>query len=680
MLENQVFEWNGQTYRLLKQLENSACLYPLSGKTVRELKTVSLQQINAAEENGEIQFIEDPYLALRSKVVDGKAKEKADANYALIADLVNESTLFDGPHERAALVQQASGGDPVLKRKIYRLLNTYWLKGQVPNALTPEYGKRTREATYKKKPGRRNAEGPQGTLISEEIRAMFDVVCRKHLLAGEKESVAGAYRLFLSAFREAKPDEQAPSLKQFRYYFDTRFSQAEKSKGRHSKIGWAKDARSLTGTAKGITAGIGDCYEIDSTTANQSLVSEADPSIVVDRPTIWSVVDRASGLIVGIHVTLEPPSLQGALDALYNAFMPKKAYCAKFGIDIEEEDWPASGLPNTVISDNAELLSNKIKPILESFGVWFENAASYRADSKGTVESSLGRLQELARPILPKTVNEIKKKKAGGGDLRLNSKLTLREYTAVMILMVLIRNKHLLETTPPGFPISRNCSPIACWQWAREVKTFCCLRSPNCTPEQLRLDLLVKRPVTVSEDGLCCEGFYYDAKEGRDLGWFDRGKGVKRPTDMLLAINPDDISTAWLFAKPNKDQVKIIKCTLGRLSQAFAGMSLFEARKIRKERAAARRRTSQAADAEAALRINQAQKLVQNAGNRAIKSTKSKAQRLREIGENKSAERIRQSKTHPRIETASGPAPQPKPVEPQKAAVDPLIAYLALEN
>ena len=487
--------------------------------------------------------------------------------------------------------------------------------------------------------------------------------------------------MFLGAYRELKPEAPAPTLTQFRYYYATRYTQAQKSKGQSSDIAWAKDRRPLEGTAKSITLGIGDCYEIDSTQADQALVSEFDSSIVVGRPTLWSVVDRASGMIVGIHVTLDPPSLQGALDALYVAFSPKKDYCAKFGIEIEEQDWPASGLPRVVVSDNAELLSDKTAAVARSLGIWFENAASYRADSKGTVESSLGALQALARPILPKTINEIRLKKAGGGDSRLSAKLTLRDYTAIMILMVLARNKHVLETTPVGYPTDRDASPIACWNWALETPEACCLRSLNCSAETLRIALLVRQKATVSEDGICCDGFFYDCAAARNLGWFDRGKSVKRPADIEAAINPDDVSTAWLFTNPKTEPMKAERCELGKRSIEFAGMPLFEARKKREARAASRRRTARSAEEEAAKRLQAAQKIVKNAEKPAIKSPKSKAQQLREIGENKELDRIMQSKAHPRVEAAKEPADDTAAAaEPQQRTKSPLEAFLAMDN
>ena len=166
MFENQVFQWNGSSYRLLRVVNDKAILYPMEGKSIHELRSVPLQEFRQAEETNEFRLLDDPYQQHRERNFDGKASEKMRANYALIAELVPNPALLAGAHARASLLDQAAGGDPVLKRKIYRLLNIYWLKGQTPSALIPEYGKRTRSRVYTKKPGRQSADGVQGVVIS----------------------------------------------------------------------------------------------------------------------------------------------------------------------------------------------------------------------------------------------------------------------------------------------------------------------------------------------------------------------------------------------------------------------------------------------------------------------------------------------------------------------------------
>ena len=677
--ENQVVELDGKTHRVLRIREGRAALYPMNDGSLKRLFTVDVEALEQAEKSGRLKEAADPYLNLSSRNLTGRAKAIGDANYAEISDLVMKPEFFVGDlHERAALVESTSGGNPARKRKLYRLINTYCLKGQSPSSLIPEYGKGAAKMVFTKKPGRRAANGAQGVVLTTEIQAMFSAACRNYLFSEKKLSVPDAYRMMLVAYAKAYPGQPAPTLRQFRYYYDTHFNQAEKSVGRNGDIAWRKDKRPLSGTAKQVTLGIGDCYEIDSTLADQSLVSEFDRTLVIGRPTLWSVTDRASGLIVGVHVSMDPPSLQGAFDALYNAFLPKAEYCARHGCPISADEWPVEGVPRSLVFDNAELLSEKADVLTSTFGITLHNTASYRGDSKGTVESSLGRLQHLMRPVLPLTENAVRLKKAGGGDSRLNAALTLKEYTGVLINMVLLHNRHLLETTPADYPTNEAPSSIACWRWLlTNGKT--CLRGVPCTPDQLRTALLVRRKASISADGICCEGLRYKLQRGVELGWFDRGAGVQRPKNLQLAIDPDDVSIAWLYEDGVTSPFDAEKCELAAQCAAYAGKPLFEAMALKRARSAARSQAEDDYAAEASKRMEAAQEIVRKAQRAAIKSNDSAASRLRAIAENKTAERLLQSQANPRVKKSAAQAAggSPAPAEPPALSLE---AFLNMDN
>ncbi|MGK6717933.1 hypothetical protein ACKU3I_022385 [Serratia marcescens] len=50
-------------------------------------------------------------------------------------------------------------------------------------------------------------------------------------------------------------------------------------------------------------------------------------------------------MIVGLHVSMEYASWRAGRQALINSFTSKKEYCAEFGIEIEEADWPCNHIP-----------------------------------------------------------------------------------------------------------------------------------------------------------------------------------------------------------------------------------------------------------------------------------------------------------------------------------------------
>lgn len=82
--------------------------------------------------------------------------------------------------------------------------------------------------------------------------------------------------------------------------------------------------RALLGSVANTTVLPGDVFEIDSTVADVHLISSLNRRKVIGRPTIYTVVDRATRMIVGLHVSLYHASWRVARQALANCFMPKK--------------------------------------------------------------------------------------------------------------------------------------------------------------------------------------------------------------------------------------------------------------------------------------------------------------------------------------------------------------------
>src|SRR3546814_11439031 len=62
-------------------------------------------------------------------------------------------------------------------------------------------------------------------------------------------------------------------------------------------------------------------------------------------------------MIVGFYVGWEGPSWMGALMALENAFTEKVSFCARYGKEIEPNEWPCHHIPRKLTADRGELIS-----------------------------------------------------------------------------------------------------------------------------------------------------------------------------------------------------------------------------------------------------------------------------------------------------------------------------------
>src|SRR5205823_5913339 len=125
----------------------------------------------------------------------------------------------------------------------------------------------------------------------------------------------------------------------FRYWYEKERDLEQEHKLREGRKEYNLTLRPAVGTSTHMAHGPGAIYQIDATTGDIQLVHSLRRDRCIGRPTIYVVIDVFSRLIVGLNVSLEPPSWVGAMVALENATTDKVAYCARFGIDIAAEDW-----------------------------------------------------------------------------------------------------------------------------------------------------------------------------------------------------------------------------------------------------------------------------------------------------------------------------------------------------
>lgn len=117
--------------------------------------------------------------------------------------------------------------------------------------------------------------------------------------------------------------------------------------------------RALLGSVANTTVLPGDVFEIDSTVADVHLISSLNRRKVIGRPTIYTVVDRATRMIVGLHVSFIPCFMASRPTSVSKLLYAKKEYCRLFGISITDDDWPCSHIPLTLMCDNGEMIGLK---------------------------------------------------------------------------------------------------------------------------------------------------------------------------------------------------------------------------------------------------------------------------------------------------------------------------------
>ncbi|MCA8348511.1 hypothetical protein [Burkholderia cepacia] len=137
------------------------------------------------------------------------------------------------------------------------------------------------------------------------------------------------------------------SVRQLTHYYRSRVDVEVQKQRAMGPRQYALEGRPKRGHALQHSVGPGAEYMIDATIADMYLVLPYDRTVVVKRPTVYLAMDVWSRLIVGLHVTFDPPSFDGVALILENIATPKDEFCARFGIDIEWSLWPCEYFPSS---------------------------------------------------------------------------------------------------------------------------------------------------------------------------------------------------------------------------------------------------------------------------------------------------------------------------------------------
>lgn len=643
-----VIRRGGKDYRVIALLEDLVVLFPIEG-TAFKVDCVPFHVLGAELRDGTSTRIDDPAIQYLNVSHTPKEIEAAQQRFSLIEPIVHNTEAIVNSKLRLVILKNLAEerGETLekIRRYAYRYLSQYFRFGMSVSSLARQ---RTPESVtnraYKVKGGRKSRL-PQGTIVTNEIRALMTDVLKRYVLKDGGLSIPQAYSVFATDFAKTFPSipkEQVPTITQFRYHFNTRISAVDKVTLTNSSIILNKDIAPATGTVLEIAKFPGAIYEIDSTVDNIYLLS-SDKTMPVGRPVLYSVVDAYSGMIVGIDVSFEGSQYRSAAQAIFNAIRNKQEYCNSFNVLIGEDEWPAEGIPTAIVADNGELAGAKIEHFAKTFGVQISNTAPHRGDQKGSVEQSFRLLQhELASFVQHAAPDPVTLKKAGGKDNRSNATLTLYEYTRLVIEAVLLVNKRIRTVVPSDYPVTSPATPNAIWLWARNRGRW----GISAVDSAMRLCFALMPTVkpTFSDHGINVEGLRYECQNDAVKELFLRGRNNRsRPPRALVAYDPSNVSIAYLIPDSNKPMT-FYPCELTANYKRYAGMSIYEASRVLETKRDTDTKTRREnAFAEGETRQGQAL-IVEQAKATKPQTTMTNSEMTRRIAQSRSQERLEQNR------------------------------------
>lgn len=482
-------------YRLLHVFEDIPCLILFSlesTKSIRRPIAVNLERFSRCLKKKEIlegSFSLPPHVLVSEEEIDEAHAVVRNENFRLIESLVNNPKfIFDyATKSRIPTLAKHAKDKGKARTTVARLLNTYWRYGQDKNSLLPAYQYSGGLGQQRKVSGipigaprtaRTLAVKRAKTFIVTDTdkKHIRKVLEKYHLKPGGKSLVETRKELLRAYYsdevKKAKALGEAPyvpSYKQFRSWKHKLFTKNDILRRSSTEQDYLLNKRDLLGSAKQKWPVPGSCFEIDATVADVHIVSSFGKQYVLGRPTIYSIVDRASAMIVGLNVSLYFASWRAARQALANAFLPKAPYCEEFGISIQDSDWPAAHIPLRLMCDNGEMIGlnpqKLVVPLTE-----LQLSPPYRPDFKAMVERRFGLLnREMIHNLLGTTRGG--KVVRGDNDPRKDAVYTLSEFTALLIDAVLELNRSLYNSlaTSSSLLIEKDISPTPLNFWKAHI-------------------------------------------------------------------------------------------------------------------------------------------------------------------------------------------------------------------
>jgi hypothetical protein len=529
-------------------------------------------------------------------------RERRDNLRAFLAPLLDHEgdEYLLNPQLRGAKIKEltlSQGEFTLTKKMIYKHFRFYLQAGCSSNALLPSLEKcgargkrRVAERQGSPKPGRLSALGREkghaiGVRTTAEIERKFLRGVKRFYK--DKVSLKDAYDLTVREYfyKELKvvngkretilpPAEELPTFRQFRYWYEQIYRERDpvaENIRREGQRAHNLKSRETIGDPKELAFGPGSLYQIDPTIADVHIVSSLDPLRIIGRPVTYGCMDVFSHAVAGLGATLEGPNWTGAMLALDIVAADKVAFCAEYEIPIDVSKWPIQGFPQAICADRGEFEGFNATNLVKGLRARVDTTAPYRADWKAIVERQFGLLNQRCVNFLPGRVHKISR---GDPDYRLDAMLTLYDFRQLLIIYILDYNMnfYLNEYRKDEFMIADHVEryPLDLWNWGVQNRGKCFNAT---TRDQMRLNLLPRRTVSVTGSGIHFEGqLYYTCARAIRENWFGRAN-LRGNWKMEVAF--DLRTTDWVYLITDGG-TKIEPCHLTDASRHLKGRDLYE--------------------------------------------------------------------------------------------------------
>lgn len=383
---------------------------------------------------------------------------------------------------------------------------------------------------------KKRKEGRELTQDEKNIRWALN----KFFYTTKKQSLMTAYTMML---KEKYCDamgvlaEEYPSFYQFRYFYRKTRKMQNYYISRDGLKNYQRNNRPLTGEGVQEFAPAVGVGMLDATVCDIYLINEEGN--LVGRPILTACIDAYSGLCCGYSLSWEGGvySLRGLM---LNIIADKVAWCKRFGISIQKEEWDCDRLPGTFVTDmGSEYKSENFEQIAE-LGITVVNLPSYRPELKGLVEKFFDLIQGMYKKHLKgKGVIEPDYQERGAHDYRKDACLTMTDFEKIILhCMIYYNSQRIIENFPyTEAMINAQVKPYASciWEWG---KSQIGANLIDVDSRELILTLMPRTTGKFGRTGLKVNKLRYHC-EGYTEQYLSGGM-------VIVAYNPEDVTSVWM--------------------------------------------------------------------------------------------------------------------------------------